>query len=529
MKPIRVMIVDDEILAIDHLTNLIDWNELGFEIAAQALTANAALEQMETVQPKLIFMDIRMPVLNGLELSRRILSRYEGVKIVLCTSYRDFEYAKTALEIGVVGYWLKHETNKANLTELLIKLRSNLGKGEQQERFVFRQHLKEVMAGDEQPGESLKKLERNAKASGNRFLLLYMQSDTPFPVLDYDWPAARLPQPAEWEEICGNAEWRSLTWMECIATGKDKQIAFLSAATCTSEKQFHSETYSLASFLQNEAGARGYSISIMISSSFVQMDVLSKRCRELAEKSAYLMLFGKQAIQYAHDFIVPAFHLIEQWRARAKEIGTLLEGHNEDQLTGKLTECIRAAFVELRPERFHPEGLKLICRTFIRVLEQLRRMNGMPSYEDLFIRKEIEPNSWYSVNGIELWFLDEIDCIQSFSKASSPYSRKVQQAMSYIHEHYMDELTVELIGESLSVSGDYLRHLFKAEVGRTVTDYLTGVRIDKAKEMLKTGTYKTYEISERVGYRTGQYFSQVFKKWTGLTPQEYAERSGQGK
>ncbi|WP_308635767.1 response regulator [Paenibacillus silvisoli] len=529
MKPIRVMIVDDEILAINHLTSLIDWRELGFEVAAQALSANAALEQMETVKPKLIFMDIRMPVLNGLELSRRILSRYEGVKIVLCTSYRDFEYAKTALEIGVAGYWLKHETNKANLTELLIKLKDDFGKEELQERFVFRQHLKGVLAGDEQPGESLKKLERNAKASGNRFLFLYLQSDVPFPVLDYDWQAARLPQPAEWEEICGNAEWRSLTWLECISTSRDKQIAFLSAAACTSERQFHSETYALASFLQNEAGVRGYSVSIMISSSFVQMDALSRRCRELEEKSAYLMLFGRQTIQYAHDFIVPASQLIELWRARSKAIGTLLEEQNEDQLTGKLAECIRAAFVELRPERFHPEGLKLICRAFIRGLEQLRRMKGMPSYEDLFIRKEMDARSWHSVNGIEQWLLQEIDSIQSFSRVSSPYSRKVQQAMSYIHEHYMDELTVELIGESLSVSGDYLRHLFKAEVGRTVTDYVTGFRMEKAKEMLKTSPYKTYEISERVGYRTGQYFSQVFKKWTGLTPQEYAESTGQGK
>lgn len=99
--PIKEMIVDDEILAIEDLEQLIPWRQHGFEIVATATSSRKALELFEKYRPQIIFADIRMPVMDGLEFSRRVLAYRYPVGIVLLTAYKDFEYAQQAVAIGV--------------------------------------------------------------------------------------------------------------------------------------------------------------------------------------------------------------------------------------------------------------------------------------------------------------------------------------------------------------------------------------------------------------------------------------------
>ena len=101
------------------------------------------------------------------------------------------------------------------------------------------------------------------------------------------------------------------------------------------------------------------------------------------------------------------------------------------------------------------------------------------------------------------------------------YSRKVREAMAYIREHYTEDVGLNETAASLDVSPIYLSHLFKKEAEITFSAYITRLRIEKAKELLRQGDRKIYEISELVGYQTVQYFTKVFKKETGKTPGEF--------
>lgn len=515
------MIVDDEILAIRHLRNLVCWEDLGFTIAAEALTATRALELVESVNPQLIFMDIRMPVLNGLELSRRMMSLGRNMKIILLTSYRDFEYARSALEIGVAGYLLKHETNKETLTQLLLKLKHEIYAEEQQEQYAFRQYLRGFLEGENPPGQVLEKWERYANQSDKRFMMFYVKADAPYPVVDLDFQpfTASLPE-VNAENLTGeDGQISEMEWIESVAMGKDKQVVLFAVAAHKSDKQLLSDSYEVATRLQNEIEKSDCSVSILISSSFKRLDALPKWYYELDEKSQFFILSGKKSIKFTLEWTVPAANLLEEWSQIAREIEYTLAQQDESQLTAS----IRSVFAELQSTRFHSGGLKIFCKLFSQALEQRRKTSGMPSYSELLRNNEMDPNRWYTVSDIEQWLLDEVAEIGNYSRAISQYSRKVRQAIRYIHEHYMEDLTVDVIAESLSISGDHLRRLFKSEVGRTVSDYLTGCRVEKAKELLRSDQHKVYEISELVGYRTSQYFSQVFKKWTGVTPQEYSE------
>ncbi|RKX71270.1 MAG: hypothetical protein DRP60_15085, partial [Spirochaetes bacterium] len=105
---VSVMLVDDEIMALNNLKNLIDWEEAGYTIVASETNPRNALESFHKYRPQIVLVDIMMPVMNGLELSREIFALNIPVRILILTSYKDFLYAKEAVEIGISNYLVKH-------------------------------------------------------------------------------------------------------------------------------------------------------------------------------------------------------------------------------------------------------------------------------------------------------------------------------------------------------------------------------------------------------------------------------------
>lgn len=101
----------------------------------------------------------------------------------------------------------------------------------------------------------------------------------------------------------------------------------------------------------------------------------------------------------------------------------------------------------------------------------------------------------------------------------------LRNALDYIHEHYKEQLTLNDVAEHVYVSTSYLSRMFKKELGKNFVDYLNGLRIEKAKELLMDPKYKTYEIAELVGIPDAHYFSRLFKKYEGLSPTEYRDTS----
>lgn len=108
------------------------------------------------------------------------------------------------------------------------------------------------------------------------------------------------------------------------------------------------------------------------------------------------------------------------------------------------------------------------------------------------------------------------------------YSVNVRQIISFIQDHFREELTLDYIGAKFQMNGVYLGQLFKKEVGTTFLKFLTDYRISQAKIMLEDGQYQVAEVAERVGYKTSQYFSQIFYKYMSMTPQDYKKWGKQG-
>jgi two-component system response regulator YesN len=169
-------------------------------------------------------------------------------------------------------------------------------------------------------------------------------------------------------------------------------------------------------------------------------------------------------------------------------------------------------------------GFTDMCKQLVSLIDQSRETLNLPSLEQLWMRDEIDTSIWTSMDGIRDWFIGQCRFLAKSSESFNTYSRKVIQALEYIRKNFSEDVGAQQIADHIGISRDHLRHLFKEETGQTVLDALTAIRIDQSKTMLDEGKHKIYEIAELVGYRNSQYFSQVFRKSTGMTPLEYVER-----
>ncbi|TDF96233.1 response regulator [Paenibacillus piri] len=514
---IKVMIVDDEVLAIQHLLHLIPWAEYGFEIVAETTYPQQALELFRKHRPQIIFADIRMPGMDGLAFSKAILQMNAPVHIVLLTSYKEFEYAKEAVKIGVCDYLLKHELHPEELVAVLQRIRETLKENEQKEALIRRQLFQDLLKGLELTWEQTRLLSQEGGRHGNPFLFLLLAANAALPVFPVQPTEEARPEPFGWNEIPADDGFRCL---DMLPIGRQQWGAILTVPKTSGYLQARSETMAIARLFQKAFQAqRGISASVAISPLFPELTELHRVYAGCDRILQYAPFFENGSIIEPEVVPVKAADLREDVQPYVTRTAAQLERHEAEQAC--LT--VQEAFTHLI-KRFQLEEAMLLCRELVAMLDSFRLKRRLARLAERSAA-ERERSNWTTFNRISQWFqhmlretIREADAMQS-----SRYSWKVRQTLERIRENYKEALTVESLAEEVGISGDRLRHLFKQETGVTVLDYITQVRMEHAKQMLQDKRIKVYEIADQVGYKNSQYFSQVFRKTVGVNPLVYAE------
>jgi two-component system response regulator YesN len=135
--------------------------------------------------------------------------------------------------------------------------------------------------------------------------------------------------------------------------------------------------------------------------------------------------------------------------------------------------------------------------------------------------KELE--HLYSIQDFTAWLRSLMlpVCEVMSRRGSQKHRKTIDFIIRYVQEHYSDDITLDVLAEKVYLTRNYLSQIFKQETGENYNTYLTRVRMEKAKELMLSGNYKIFEISQMVGYKNNAYFSQLFKKHTGLNPSEF--------
>lgn len=508
-----LMIVEDEYIVREDLKNLIDWESEGFNIVAEAKNGFEGLSFFERYHPRVVITDIKMPVMDGFEMIRELVKKDKGLKFIILTAYGEFDYARRAIEFGVDTYLLKHEIESDMMIEELDKIKGKIIEDEKIKESNFSKAFGKILNGRIE-AEQIREMMANADFTfipGYAFLIVadlqkYFGENSPgVPVSE-----------SEFKNILNlsvDMDYR----VYFVAITEFRYAIFVKAVVPKSRQRLSDDISNMCLELQYEVEKHFQRhLSLAVSEPVYDLtgikDYYCKTCDLIAYK-----LFRKTPVILFCETHQPIPK--EIYDLNYKRYVKLLTEFNEkikNGISADLKETVVSIYTDAVVKL---EDVKLLQYTILEtlgvVVESARKPEKSMELQQIFN----EVNDFDNVYQICNWFLYLIDAL--FRCSDETYNRKIKNAIEYIGNNYKKDISLHGLADAIGVSTIYASQLFKKEIGESFITYLTKYRISKSIELLKTGKYKIYEVSEMIGYQSVQHFNKTFKKITGNKPSDY--------
>ncbi|MDG0791557.1 response regulator [Cohnella ginsengisoli] len=520
----ELLIVDDEVHIRTGLTEGVDWSSVGFDKVLSAGNGMEAWELFKRHSPAVVITDVRMPGLDGIELSRKILERTRDVRILILSGHADFDYAKRAMQLGVADYELKPAKIR-NLLSFASSARESLLKerreSEDKRRLLFARWAQTVQQAQPQAGPeasylALKPLIADPEKGYYRVLRIDLdrfQPDLPpaelfpaslltAPPLDTAELLVGETSPGKYTLLCRShassgaptdAQW--LSWLERL----DGHVRGRGPATISAGISTQGKAADLGRLAREAETACSLKITTGKGAKTVYSSALSGEVRGLSLVSAALSRDRelKEAICQADK--LSAAKLLEDERVRLKRLVGLTPSHAAAWASDAVRLLVRTLEeMGIRfSERYGSTGSTATD------LSEFDRLETLDDYADKLLR----------LYDAVLGELGERNGLR--------HSVSVRKAIEAVRSRYREELTVESMAEWIGITPNYFSHLFKKETGTAFREYVNEVRIAEAKRLLKTTNMLAYEITDQVGFPNYKHFCHVFKRSAGCSPSEY--------
>ncbi|WP_147306840.1 response regulator [Paenibacillus taihuensis] len=533
---LQVLIADDEWMFREYLRTALDWELYGFRICGEAKNGEEALELAKAAPPDIALLDITMPFMDGLELADRLKKLYPDISIVLITGHNEFDYARRALKIGVEDYILK-PFSKDELMLTMLKLQEEHLK-QREEQSTLQHHLQLMR---ESVLLRLVNGELTERNEGLRELLASYQLTLDAPV--YAVAVIEIDDMnRKWSEVSERLLWKYAVTnilteaMEesggepIIFNGPEGRIICLYGMSDTGVKAVDAGASALPRLEPFEKLCMlikrylHFSITIGVGGIYDRSvtGIRSSYYESLTALQNKFVLGSDRVIAYGEQMSAAGSGGAQYPPELGDELQLLLRAQDDERMNAKLSEL----FQHIREQKLSIDYTYVICMSLVSICLGYVTEAGHPIEdcfgEHFFPYKEIR--SLTSIDEVETWmkalFAKAVQYARRYKKTRS--SIIAQSAKAFIEERYSDpDLGVDLVAQQSYINASYLRAVFKKEMGMTVTDYITHIRMNRAKELLGEGNRKLADIAEAIGYSDGSYFSKSFKKFFGWSPSEY--------
>jgi two-component system response regulator YesN len=514
----RVLIVEDEWESREGLTNALHTIDLGMQIQV-AGDAEHGFLLLDEQLPDLIFLDIRMPGMDGLQMLERIRKRYGDLCVVILSAYDHFPYAQRAIRLGVFDYIIKPYS--IDSVRAIVEHAASGGQeratSNSAQGVYMLSALGRWLRDPANYAQSLADQIRLPLDTSGRLVLLRPMLDTPEQCRFYQHASPSLVRELrntieEWYEPNG----RSLTFL----SGGEIVSVLFGPQNIALERELG---LFLRECLQEIALRTGIHLSATVSGNTASILHNPLRCYHQAQTLSGFAF-------YTEPFSVLTPEAITISTSRAIDIGRIKRVHaaiREGNLGSAVAEAGALIDEMALPPWMPPQRMIFTLHTGL--TELLDRLSGsMPTSAHKAFNDRLHEISEYvtHITAFRAQFVaicqDVADVVQAFqlNKNVSIISR----CIDYLAENYGDSgLSQESIAQMFHFSPSYFGALFKTTTGQTFVQYLNNLRIQKAQEMLKDSNLKVYDIAERSGFADVRYFIRVFKKNTGTSPNQYRQ------
>ncbi len=528
----RILLADDEGIVIDSMKYIIE-KEFGDECEVEfAKTGRSVIELAESFRPDIAVMDIQMPGINGIEAMKEIRKFSVNTVFIVMSAYDKFDYAQEAIKLGVLEY-INKPMEKTKFVMVLKKAMEeiDLKRKKRSEDLLVREKLENVEPIIE---------------NGLIYNILFQEH------FDEDID--------NYKTILGVDA--GYGYMMCLVCGDTQEGNHMTNAVGSSVKistHYQELRSSLKEFFPCKVGSvMGNKVAILVPFTDDEMEYNARI--ELIEKGRELIRYLRKKFGFSFRLgvgrIKPIRQLVKSYReaqnaliastgqvAHADDLPIgcdyekdypvdLEKGLLESVGRGDLSEASMYAerFVEWMNsfDGGNIMAIRLKILEFTLRAESLAYENGGMTYRfgsrDSYLP---EIMSMESVDELKVWFLSKLTtaCRNIGSKRQERSTDIIKNARDYIGDNYSKDITLDDVSRVVNISPYYFSKLFKEATGENFIEYLTNLRIEKAKELLGKAELSMKEICAMCGYSDPNYFSRTFKKNVGLTPTEYREKN----
>ena len=536
MEKVKIFLVEDEIVIRNGIKNSIEWEKEGYEFVGEASDGELAYPMIVKERPDILITDIKMPFMDGLELSRLVRKELPELKILILSGYDEFDYAKEAISLGVTEYLLK-PVSSAKLLETLKGV-SVIIEQEREERDLLKRYSEEMKESTEHKkmrffgqlisedltmGEILetgKKFEMDLSAQAYEVILFKILTS-----LKNDGSGEHLAEACDAvEELAAR-----LPYVYGFQRGVDGW-AFLMTAEDEAQMKERAERFAgkLKTIMEQWKNLEyfgGIGCAVLrreLRRSFREADKAFAG-RFTHDPNQIITTRELQGVHDMDDFQVRGFGEIEHTRG---QIEKFLNNGTEEEI-----ESFSRAYIdEISVENFRSSLMRqyIIMDVYIVIMSFCEKLE----ISDARLKEDVEElkeamQKIHSLEEIRKWMIRLLTrAIEARDTASGRrYSDIIEAAKIQIENTYMAEnISLNTVAASVGMSPSYFSSVFSREVGKTFVEYLTETRMEKAKELLMCSPLKTSEIGYEVGYKDPHYFSYIFKKTQGCSPKDYRAR-----
>jgi len=531
-----MIVVDDKEDIVRGIQKLGNWAEIGVEIIGTASNGADALKLVKKLKPKIIITDIKMPVMDGLKLTQKALEFDETVKIILLSGYDEFMYAQQAMKLGAKEYLLKPATIET-ISEAVVRAIEEIVIEEMRnsENIKLRQRIKENLPLVKSkyfnylmtfPENDIKRMKEK---------LIYLEVD-----LDIENFRVMVVSLDDYENVYYS---NSVENYDLVTFGIINIIEETVGVYCTNvvfesdkseiaiilndkNKDMDSNIFSIAEDCKNRIKEHlNLSVSIGIGRQYKNSEDIPVSYKEAVKSVENRFIIGKSSIISISDVDVSGditfkypYKISEELIRyinigaveRAEEIFDLFieEIRNKNPNLPKLIKNYLSQFIFTISKELIVDGISIK-----EVLgDELEYVNKLDRLETL---NEVRDK-------LKVVIIEITNYILSLKRLNQ--KKNIDLINDYIHQNYMTDISLNDISKHIFISPSYISTLIKEHSGENFVERITRLRVEKAKVLLLSGGNKVYEIAEKVGYKDRRYFSDIFKKITGLTPKEYIEK-----
>lgn len=509
----RIVLVEDEPLFRKGLAKMIAGSGTSWTVCGEADNGQEAEQLIADCQPDLVITDIRMPIMDGLELLKRVKTRFPHIEFIVITGYQDFQYAQTALRNGALDLLVK-PCSKSDIDEVLAKVDALLSERQAIARKAASEHqlrlentLRSIFLRLPYPVELLTELERTV---GGQRLIVFQIVDF-FPAhkqfKKHDVPLLQFAVLNIISEMLDNHGLSGTLLL--IEAGRFGLLLQPSAK----ERLFCESVCTTITPLL------GLTVHAREGGLVPRLLQLPDMYESVAEKARPLPPAVSDApTGNGVDYAFP-INRAKQQLISAQTVAFITAGQAES-LRSYLGELIHEiGSYGLETDTWKIEALSLSFALLDTARKQLES-----AYDPKALTERIgKLHECRTMEEARYWMTVETETfLRVFQDWQMKYSvSAINRAVRYIEEHYAEPLSLQQVASHIHLNAAYFSHLFKKETGRSFVQFLIDLRMERAKQLLSNTDMNVTEVSGVIGYDLPNYFAKLFKQATGYSPKEY--------